>query len=385
MGHPGPVEPVGGLPGLVRRHLGEGGPVDLGIPAARDERGHPAHGEGPAPVAGLDQQLGVGPHEGRGHGDVSAVDEHEIGPGVAEVLDDAEQVVPAARVQSGGVIAELEQDLLHLERGRDGLDQHGGADRPVRDAEPLLGVAEHLVPQPRLEMALQLRQVVVRPVAVVQQQLGQVVGMQPEVDQGPDAPPAVDQHVGLGQVPAARPHHHHRERDVGPQPVLLAVGLAELQRPAGPVAQVEQRVDHVPPGRAAGVLQVGQPDLGAGVERVDGHLGRRGRTGHLHPAVPQGRWGRCHLPVRPSAPRRSRAGSPAGRRRPPAPAVRDAPPAARPGGPRTAGAAPRRRPARPRSGSPPSAGRGSGRSARCSSGVSSPPWMALVGSASVPG
>ena len=56
-------------------------------------------------------------------------------PGVAEVLDDAEQVVPAAGVEAGRVVAQLVEDLLHLERGRDGLDQHGGADRAVRDAQ----------------------------------------------------------------------------------------------------------------------------------------------------------------------------------------------------------------------------------------------------------
>ena len=86
--------------------------------------------------------------------------------GVAEVLDDAEQVVPAAGVQAGGVVAEFVEDLVHLERGRDGLDQDGGADGALRDAEVVLGEDEDLVPEPGLEVALHLGQVVVRALAV---------------------------------------------------------------------------------------------------------------------------------------------------------------------------------------------------------------------------
>jgi hypothetical protein len=36
-----------------------------------------------------------------------------------ELLDHAEDVVPAAGVQAGGVLAQLEQDLVHLEGGQD--------------------------------------------------------------------------------------------------------------------------------------------------------------------------------------------------------------------------------------------------------------------------
>src|SRR5215470_14179933 len=52
-----------------------------------------------------------------------------------ELLDDAEQVVPPARVQPGAVVAQLVEDLLHLERRRDRLDQHGRPDRPAGQAE----------------------------------------------------------------------------------------------------------------------------------------------------------------------------------------------------------------------------------------------------------
>ena len=117
------------------------------------------------------------------------------------------------------------------------------------------------------------------------------------------------------QVPAAGPGDHDGERGVGAQPrIPCRPGWREGQRAAGGVAQVEDGVDDVGPVRAAGVLEVGQPDLGAGVERVDGHLGRGGRPGHLDPAVLQGgRRGR-DLPVAargcPRSPGGSRAAGP---------------------------------------------------------------------------
>ena len=94
----------------------------------RDHGAHAAHGVGPAPVADGDELLRVGPHERDGHRHRVAVGQHELGP-LAEALDHREQVVPAAGVQPGGVVAQLVEDLLHLERGRDRLDQDGGPDR----------------------------------------------------------------------------------------------------------------------------------------------------------------------------------------------------------------------------------------------------------------
>ena len=171
------------------------GPVTSGSLAVGDDGGHAAHGEGAAVVAGLDQQLGVGAHEGRGHGHRGAVRQHKLLAGVAEVLDDAEQVVPAAGVQAGGVVPEFVEDLVHLERGGDGLDQDGGADGALRDAEVVLGEDEDLVPEPGLEVALHLGQVVVRAVAVLQQLPGHVEEVQAEVHQRAHGVFAVDQQV----------------------------------------------------------------------------------------------------------------------------------------------------------------------------------------------
>ena len=57
-------------------------------------------------------------------------------------------------------------------------------------------------------------------------------------------------------------------------------------RPGDRVAQVELALDHVLPERGVRVLEVGQPDLGAGVQRVDRHLAVGG-SGDLHAPVDQ--------------------------------------------------------------------------------------------------
>ena len=93
-----------------------------------------------------------------GHRDQCAVRQHELGVGT-EALDEAEDVVPAAAVQTGRVLAQLVEDLVHLERGGDRLDQHGRADRAAGEARALLRRDEDVVPQPCLEVALELRQV----------------------------------------------------------------------------------------------------------------------------------------------------------------------------------------------------------------------------------
>ena len=67
------------------------------------------------------------------------------------------------------MFAQLVQDFIHLERGQNRLDQDRGANRAVRNAQIVLRLDEHVVPQPRFEMALQLRQVEIGPAALVDQ------------------------------------------------------------------------------------------------------------------------------------------------------------------------------------------------------------------------
>ena len=66
------------------------------------------------------------------------IGQHEGRVGV-EPLGDAEDVVPAAGVEPADVVAQLVEDLVHLEGGGDGLDENGGPDRAPIQAERVLG------------------------------------------------------------------------------------------------------------------------------------------------------------------------------------------------------------------------------------------------------
>ena len=136
-------------------------------------------------------------------------------------------------------------------------------------------------------MALELGQVEVRPGPAVELLAGVVEEREPEVEQRGRDGLAVDEHVALGQVPAARAHDERRDLVV--QAVALAV-LVELDRPADGVVQVALPVDDVRPGGRVGVLEVGHEDARARVERVDHHLAVD-RAGDLDAAVAAGRRG----------------------------------------------------------------------------------------------
>ena len=96
---------------------------------------------------------------------------------------------------------------------------------PLGSAERLLGVGEDVVPEARLEMALQLRQVEARGRALGHDRLGVVEDVEAEIEQRGRHRLAVDQEVVLGQVPAARAHQQDG-RLVG-----QLVGLAGGRRP----------------------------------------------------------------------------------------------------------------------------------------------------------
>ncbi len=138
MGHPGAVTAVAELAQLVLAHLGQRILGHDRVAAVGDEGGHAADGVGAALVAGVHQQLGVGAHEGHGHGDLGTVGQDQVVV-LGELLDGAEDVVPAPGVEAGGVVADLVEDLFHLEGAEDGFDQDRGADGAAGDAELVLG------------------------------------------------------------------------------------------------------------------------------------------------------------------------------------------------------------------------------------------------------
>src|ERR1700730_4843132 len=100
---------------------------------------------------------------------------------IAESFDEAENVIPAATVESCRVIAQLIQDLVHFECGENRFNEHGGADSAARHTERVLSEVEDIVPEPGFQMAFQFRQVEVRPSAILDSLFGVVEKEQREV------------------------------------------------------------------------------------------------------------------------------------------------------------------------------------------------------------
>ena len=169
---------------------------------------------------------------------------------------------------------------------------------PCGQAHASLGLDEHLVPQPGLEVALELGQVEVGAAAASEQLAGVVVEVEAEVEQARRHRAAVHQHVRLLEVPAARPHDQRGEPLAEPVvPCPRGWCTASVRRTAS--MQLTWPADHIGPGRRQRVLEVRHEDPRARVERVDHHLGL-GRAGDLDPPVVEVRRSRRRRSSRPS-------------------------------------------------------------------------------------
>src|ERR1700722_6287733 len=124
-------------------------------------------------MAGLDQQFDVGAQEVRGHGDAAAVRKNG-GRVVGEFLDVAEDVIPASGVQARGMLAQLIENFVHLESSQNRLDQNCGLDRSGFQTELFLRVEKYVIPEARLEVALQFGQIKIRACAARELLLGVV-------------------------------------------------------------------------------------------------------------------------------------------------------------------------------------------------------------------
>ena len=185
------------------------------------------------------------------------------------------------------MVTELVDDLVHLESGEDGLDQHGTADGATGHADVVLGKVEDIVPETSLEMRLHLGEVEVGAEAALDGLEGVVEEVQTKVEERTADGLTVDGDVLLLKVPATGADNQGREGAVGAELVLL-VALLEVDLAANSIVQVHLAVDHVVPGRGRGVLKVGHVGPDVGVEGVDDHLAVRG-AGDLDAAVAETR------------------------------------------------------------------------------------------------
>ena len=219
------------------------------------------HGVHASLVAGLDEQLDVRVHERNSHGDIAAVRQDKLGV-VSELLDDGEDVIPATTVEAGAVLAELVDDLLHLESGENGLNQHGSTDGTAGDRDRVLGEVEDVVPKASLEVRLELGKVEVRAAAVGNERLGVVEKVQAKVEEGSRDGGAVDSEVLLLEVPSTGtvivsvvrleasklsiPDNQGGKLAVGAELVVLA-GELKVNLAADGVVKVDLAVDDVVP------------------------------------------------------------------------------------------------------------------------------------------
>ena len=174
------------------------------------------------------------------HGHVRTVGQDKLLV-VAQTLDGGEDVVPAAAVEARRVVLELVQELVHLERGEDGLDQARRADGAARQAQLVLRQVERVVPQARLQVRLHLGQVKVRSDADLQRLLRVVEKVQAKVKERAGHGHAVDEQVLLLQMPAAGAHD--QRGDLAVELVLLGTLGERDGLPVG-VAEVDVSLRH---------------------------------------------------------------------------------------------------------------------------------------------
>ena len=230
---------------LVRLHTLHSFLVRHRIILDRNLRGHATHGVDASSMASLDQKLDVSIHERHRHGDLRPVREDKVGV-VSEFLDDAEDVVPPPTVETRRVVAQLVDDLLHLESREDGLDQHGSADRATGHAAVVLREVECIVPEAGLEVGLHLGQVEVWAESPPDGLMAVMEEVEAKVEERARHWLAINKDMLLLEVPTARPDDESRWRPVSTEFVLLGSQL-EVNLPPDGVIEVNLARDHVFP------------------------------------------------------------------------------------------------------------------------------------------
>ena len=190
------------------------------------------------------------------------------------------------------MFTQLIEDLVHLEGSGDRLDEHGGLDRTAGHAEGVLGVAEHVIPEPGFMVVLELREVEVRRCSAVEGLTDVVEEDEAEVDETGGRRATIDLHVTLGKMPTAGPD------DQGGDLVVDGVALAvatQREVMADGVTNVDLAVEHVVPGWGTRILKVGHEHPRAGVQGINHHLAL-GRAGDLDATIEQVLGRRGHRP-----------------------------------------------------------------------------------------
>lgn len=154
-------------------------------------------------VAGFNQQLNIRIHKRHSHCDSAPVRQDELRI-VPELLDDAEDIIPAPTVEARAVLTELIDYLVHFEDRQDGLNQYGTTDGTPWKTNNVLSEVENIVPEPCLKVRFHLGEVEVRPVSILNKLLGVVEEIKTEVEQATRNSFSINDKVLLLKMPSSR-------------------------------------------------------------------------------------------------------------------------------------------------------------------------------------
>src|SRR6185312_6814305 len=107
------------------------------------------------------------------------------------------------------MVAQLVENFVHFERGKNGLDEYGGANGSARYTNVFLSENENVVPKARFEMALHLGQIEVWTGSLLQKSLRVVEEIQAEVEQRRRHRFAVDGSILFDQMPTTGTNQKH--------------------------------------------------------------------------------------------------------------------------------------------------------------------------------
>jgi len=135
----------------------------------------------------------------------------------------------------------------------------------------LLGSNEDVIPQPCLQISLQLGNVEVGTGTVADKVVHVVIKVQPKVEEGSRGNLAVNGNVRLVKMPSTRTNEEDGSLLLGSVD-LASLGIGVSNGTADGIAEVALSFGQVAPRGRRGVLKVGHVDVGAAVETVDYHL-----------------------------------------------------------------------------------------------------------------
>src|SRR5437763_6962575 len=108
------------------------------------------------------------------------------------------------------MITQLVENFVHLERGRDRLDQNRGANRAARNFQFVLCEIKHVVPDSCFGVTLQFREREIRTAAALDQLASVVKEKQTEIEERCRDLFSIDEDVFFVQMPTSRPNEQNR-------------------------------------------------------------------------------------------------------------------------------------------------------------------------------